>query len=119
MSKIDGALDIPGRVSEALGWLEAAIKCKEWNWSPDQHMAALYAHDRLAEVFGVPRILKVDGGYVGDEDVNSPIANKVHCGWRWRMTNDDLWQFVDGVCLPQLGLPPKATASAIIERIYV
>lgn len=119
MSKVEGALDIPGRVSEALGWLEAAIKCREWNWSPDQHIAALYAHDGLAEVFGVTRILNVDGGYVGDEEVNSPIAKKDHCGWRWRMPDDDMWKFVHGVDMPSLGLPPKAKASVIIERIYV
>lgn len=32
-------------LSEVLGWLEGALKCKAWEWSPDQEA---YATDALA-----------------------------------------------------------------------
>lgn len=33
-------------LGEVLGWLEGALKCKEWEWSPDQHAFASAAYDR-------------------------------------------------------------------------
>lgn len=33
-------------LSEVLGWLDGALKCKDWEWSPDQHALASAAYDR-------------------------------------------------------------------------
>lgn len=31
---------------EVLGWLQGALECKAWEWSPDQHAYASQAYDR-------------------------------------------------------------------------
>jgi hypothetical protein len=34
------AVDYHGLLDDAAFWIEGALKCKEWNWSPDQFDAA-------------------------------------------------------------------------------
>jgi len=52
-------INIPvSELCEALSWLEGALKCKEWNWSPDQWEYAAQAHDRLAMRIGEKLVIE-------------------------------------------------------------